>query len=257
MTDYAFTATSLAGTYAVAMEGEGGSAPYAAIGLLTFDGTGAVRGEFTESLAGPSFSERTIVKQPYRGHYRVNANGLCTLHPEGSDEVDCYLVMREASEQVSVLIAQEIALIFRALDPASGSLRTGIGRRRPEAASFSNASLHGRYTGFAIGRGGQAPMAGFGVLSYDGAGKFSEENVTNAQGATIATRQFMSGTDDGRYKVNADGTGTVAGGGVLFLITRVCVNEREALAEEYRFMVLDPVPSNGAHFTGVVRRISD
>jgi len=257
VTAYAFTARSLSGTYAVAVEGEGGYAPYAAIGLLTFNGTGGVNGHFTESRLGSSFSEREIVRHPYRGRYQVSANGLSTLHLEDSDEVDCYLAMREVTDDPSGPVVQEIALVFRALDSVSGSLRTGLGWRRPEGALFSNASLHGRYTGFAVGRGGQVPMAGLGLLRYDGAGGFSEENVANAQGETIAVRQFVSGTDEGRYSVDEDGTGALAEGGLLLLITRASASEGKGQAEEYRFMVRDPVPTNGAHFTGVVRRISD
>lgn len=180
-----------------------------------------------------------------------------SLDPEGSEEIDGYLAVRAVAEPPAEPGVQEIALILRALDPASGSLRTGVGLRRPPAALYSDASLDGRYTGFAIGRGGQAPMAGFGVLRYDGAGAFSEENIANAQGETIALRQFIQGTDAGRYHLDEDGTGTVAGGGVLLLITRTSLNEGKARAEEYRFLVRGSVPSNGAHFTGVVRRISD
>jgi hypothetical protein len=257
VTDYALTATSLTGTYAVAVEGEGGYAPYAAIGLLTFNGTGGVNGCFTESRLGPSFSEREIVKHLYRGRYQVSASGLGTLHPEDSDEIDCYLAMRVVADDASGAVVQEIALVFRALDAASGSLRTGLGWRRPEAALFSNASLRGRYTGFTVGRGGQVPMAGLGVLHYDGAGGFSEDNVANAQGETIAVRQFVSGTDEGRYSVDDDGTGALAEGRLLLLITRVSISEGKGRAEEYRFMVRDPAPMTGAHFTGVVRRISD
>ncbi|WP_089726783.1 hypothetical protein [Candidatus Thiosymbion oneisti] len=257
MTDYVFTAASLTGTYAVAMEGEGGYAPYAAFGLISFDGTGTVSGYFTESRVGSTFGERELVRQPYRGRYRVNANGLGTLHPEDSDEVDCYLAVREVTDHPSGPGVREIALIFRTLDPASGSLRTGVGWLRPAEARYGNASLDGRYTGFAVGRGGQTPMAGFGVLRYDGSGEFSEENVSNAQGETVALRQFVPGTDAGRYTIADNGTGTLAGGGVLLLITRVSLSAGQARAEEYRFMVRAPVPINGAHFTGVVRRISD
>lgn len=257
MSDYTFTTACLTGTYAVAMAGEGGWAPYAAIGLLTFDGTGTVAGRFTESRVGPSFNERTISEQPYQGSYRVDANGLGTLHPDGSEEIDGYLALREVTDHPDGPIAQEIALIFRTLDPASGSLRTGVGLRRPESVVLDNASLQGRYTGFAIGRGGQVPMAGFGVIRYDGGGGFSEENVANVQGETIVARQFVGGTDQGSYSLEADGTGSLAGGGVLFVITRVSTTDGQARAQEYRFLLRGPVPANGAYFTGVVRRISD
>jgi hypothetical protein len=255
--DYAFDTASLNGTYAVTLAGEGGCSSCAGIGLLTFDGSGLVTGGFTESRVGPSFSERTIAVEPYRGRYHVHASGLGMLLRNDSDDIDCYLAIRDVLNGRDGPVAQEFAVIFRALDPGSGSLRTGTGWRRPNSAAFSNASLRGRYSGFAVGRGGQVPVAGFGVLCYDGGGHFTEENVANVQGDTVAVRQFVNGTDQGNYSVDVDGTGTVAGGGVMFVITRASMHEGNARAEEYRFMVRDPVPMNGAHFTGVVRRISD
>ena len=105
---------------------------------------------------------------------------------------------------------------------------------------------------------GRPSVAGFGVITYDGAGGFSESNIANVPGETIRERRFVGGTDQGAYAVNADGTGTVAGGGVIFVITRASQPASgPALALEYHFMVRNPVPANGAHFTGVVRRISD
>lgn len=257
MTSYTFTNANLTGTYAVAVAGEGGRLPYAALGLLSFDGADGVTGYFTENRPGQSFSERSVVEASYRGRYRLSANGLGTLLPEDSNEIDCYVAVREVARDRAVSIAHEIALIFRGLDPVTGSLRTGVGRRRPEGGWFSNASLSGRYTGFAIGRGGQVPMAGLGVLTYDGTGGFSEENVANVQGETIGVRQFVNGTDQGRFAVNGDGVGTVADGGVMFVITRATVLDGVARADEYSFMVRNLVPANGAYFTGVVRRISD
>ena len=100
-------------------------------------------------------------------------------------------------------------------------------------------------------------MAGFGVLTYDGAGGFSESNVANVQGDSIHTRQFVRGTDWGRYRVNAVGTGWVADCGVVLVITQATVIGGIARADEYAFMTQALVPTNGAHFTGVVRRIAD
>jgi hypothetical protein len=153
---------------------------------------------------------------------------------------------------------EEIALVFRSLDPRTGGLRIGTARRLPEGAVFSNASLSGRYTGFGVGRGGQSPVSGFGVIGYDGAGAFTESNVANVAGETVRDRRFVGGSDQGAYRVEPDGTGTVADGGVMFVITRaVRRDDGQALALEYHFMVRNLVPANGAHFTGIVRRISD
>jgi hypothetical protein len=243
--------------YAVTVAGEGGRLPFAAVGHLAFDGSDLVTGAFTENRPGARFDERSISETSYRARYSMANNGLGTLMPEATDSIEGYFAVREASGDPSAPVVQEVALIFRDLDPATGSLRTAVGRRLPNNAAFSNASLQGLYTGFAIGRGGQMPMAGFGVVTYDGAGGFSEANAANVQGDTIGSRRFVQGTDQGRYMVTADGTGTLADGGMLFVITRATVIAGIVRADEYSFMVRNVVPINGAHFTGVARRISD
>jgi hypothetical protein len=253
-----FAVASLSGTYAVRIAGEGPGPAYVALGLLAFDGAGGVSGSLLESRPGEHYADRAVVAGQYLARYEMTPEGLGTLRLNESDDVDAWLAVRATSEAAGQTRAEEIALVYRSLDPRTGGLRTAEARRLPDGALFSNASLSGRYTGFGVGRGGQTAVAGFGVITYDGAGGFSESNIANVPGETIRERRFVGGTDQGAYAVNADGTGTVAGGGVLFVITRASQPASgPALALEYHFMVRNPVPANGAHFTGVVRRISD
>ena len=137
-----------------------------------------------------------------------------------------------------------------------GSLKTAVATRLPDGAVYANGSLKGRYVGASISHGGQAVAAGFGALRYDGDGGFSETNVANVQGQSFRDRQVISGSDQGTYAVNPDGTGTVAGG-VVFVVTRARLTNGVALAEEYAFVVRDLVPATGILFTGVTRRLSD
>ena len=218
---------------------------------------GIAHGRLTENRRGQSIDERIIVETDHRWHYTLGADGLGTLTPESGDGVEACLAVRATTSGGDTRIADEIALIFRDLEPLSGALPAGTGRRLPDGAVFGAASLAGRYSGFALGRGGQMPMAGFGVLTYDGAGGFSESNVANVQGDGIHIRQFVRGTDRGRYRVNADGTGWVADGGVMLVITQATAIGGIARADEYAFMTRALVPTNSAHFTGVVRRIAD
>lgn len=262
MTSPAFTNASLRGTYAVTVTGEGGRAPFAGLGLLTFDGSGAVSGSLVESRPRETFAERAVAATPYSAAYALSDSGTGTLRTDdvvgGGEAADAWLAVRAVTLTSAAPIAEEIALIFRNPEPVTGGLRTATARRLPDGALFSNASLRGRYTGFAMGRGGTTPLAGFGVILYDGAGGFTETNVANTPGETIRERRFIAGSDQGHYLVNTDGTGTVADGNVLFVVTRATAREGEpALAEEYGFMLRNLVPTNGAHFTGVVRRITD
>jgi hypothetical protein len=253
-----FTTASLSGTFAVSLSGEGSGPAYVALGLFAFDGTGGVSGSLMESRPGDHYAERTVAAAPYLARYEMTPDGLGTLRLNESDDIDARIAVRAAADRATSPVVEELALVFRSLDPRTGGLRIGSARRLPDGAVFSNASLSGRYTGFGVGRGGQSPVSGFGVISYDGAGAFTETNVANVPGDSVRERRFVGGSDQGAYLVNADGTGTVAGGGVMFVITRaVRRDDGQASALEYHFMVRNLVPANGAHFTGIVRRISD
>ena len=54
MSGIEFTPANLQGTYALSIIGEGGEAPFAAVGLLAFDGAGGV------SVRGWSLTCRTV-----------------------------------------------------------------------------------------------------------------------------------------------------------------------------------------------------
>lgn len=246
---------TIRGTYALTLAGQGGWAPLAGIGVLSFDGAGRVVGAWRESRPGAGYGDRVLTDVVYEAGYGVTGNGMGVLSLPGSGEADGYLAIRNLQPSDGDAIAGELAFMFRSLDAATGSLRTAIGLRLPDGAVFDAASLRGRYVGFAHGLGGQFPVAGFGSVLYDGEGGFSEDNIANVQGDTFRARRFVTGTDRGTYTVNPDGTGTVAGG-VLFVITRARLEGDHCVAEEYSFLVPDLVPTNGAQFTGTVKRVA-
>ena len=59
-----FSNATLKGTYAFTSIGRGGDAPYAAIGVIFFDGTGNIAGSCAANLPGRTFQERIQVKAP-------------------------------------------------------------------------------------------------------------------------------------------------------------------------------------------------
>ena len=256
MSGIEFTLASLNGTYALNIIGEGGEAPFAAVGLLTFDGGGGVSGSITENRRDDR-SARVVIDVPYHGTCTVEASGMGVISVPGASDPEAYLTVREVERHGAGTVAQAIALVFRDLDPSTGCLRIAEAFRRPDGARFTKGSLKGRYMGLATSSGGRAPMAGFGVVTYDGDGGFVEFNVANAPTVGFGARQFVRREDSGRYVVAPDGTGTVANGGMRFVITRVRVTGGVALAEEYRFVVRDLVPATGSLITGIVRRVCD
>lgn len=250
----ALAAASLQGSYAFAVMGDGGQAPFGAMGLLRFDGRDAVSGSFTENRRADQSGARVLVNVRYQASYAVTPEGLGSITLPNQKQADLRFVVQVARPVDDGSLALELAFVFRTEDESTGCLRSGFAVRRPDEAAFDHRSLRGRFVGLAVGRGGPTPISGVGVNSYDGESAFLEANVATVHGS--GGRVFADGSDRGVFTVNPDGTGTVAGGQVLSIITRARVSEGIALAEEYWFMMRNLTPS-GAHFTGVMRRLSD
>ena len=257
MTTDGIAVASVQGTYAIAVTGHGGDGLFAALGRLEFDGRGTVSGSLTENRPGDRYGDRTVVTVPYRAMYTVDANGIGATTLPDTGEQDSIFSIRQMGVANASRMARELSFVFQRLDVATGTLKTGIGTRLPDGAEFNNGSLRGRYVGASVSRGGQATAAGFGVLTYDGNGGFSESNVANIQGQSFRDRQLITRSDQGTYDVHADGTGAVADGGVVFVITRATLNDGVAIAEEYAFFVRDLMPTTGGLFTGITKRLSD
>src|SRR5512144_236289 len=247
----------LNGTYALTFAAQGGDAPLAALGVVRFDGAGGVIGSLIESRPGMNYDVREVVTVPFEGAYAVETTGLGTIRLGGSAEPDAQLALRDVAVIRGRLVARGLALVFRALHERTGAVRTAVGFRHPDEAVFDARSLRGRYNGQAVSGGGETPVAGLGIVTYDGAGRFREINISNVRGDSFRERRFVPGSDKGLYTVAPDGTGTVAGGGLLFVITRASGEDGLALAEEYAFFVRELVPTIGGLVTGITRRVSD
>lgn len=250
------TVASLQGTYALTGTGWGGQAPTASIGTLTFDGKGKASGLLHQSVPSDAFGERRLIEFILEGTYQINADGTVTSLSMGGT-FETRLVITKTELVGDLRIAQEFSLIIKDLDPITGSLTTTVAIRLPNGGEFNNASLKGIYIGVAIGRGGQTAGAGFGIIHYDGNGGFSENNISNVPGNTFRERHFVSGSDAGKYTVNADGTGNVDDGGVFFVITRANLVDGIKVVQEYSFIVRDLIPTTGNLVTGVTKRLSD
>lgn len=257
MSDTGFDASTLEGTYVLTFAAHGGSAPLAAFGVVRFDGAGGMTGSVTENRPGPRYGLRKIVTVPFEGSYSVEASGLGAISPGDAAAGDLRFALRDIAGIGGRRVARELALVVRAVHAQTGALRTGVGFRRPADVVFDERSLRGRYNGLGASAGGAPAVAGLGMLVYDGAGGFREVNVSNVRGDSFRERRFVDGSDAGFYTVAADGTGTIAGGALVFVITRARDEGGVALAEEYGFFVRDLVPSSGAFAAGVTRRVCD
>jgi hypothetical protein len=249
-----YSTASLSGSYAFAVTGEGGQAPFAALGLLRFDGRGRVSGLFTENRRADGSGARVLVPVSYEGSYSLTAQGLGSISRSDSPQPDLRFVVQRGESREGRSTVEELTCVFRQEDESTGCLRSGYAVRRPDGLVFDGRSLRGRYGGLAVSRGSAVPLAGVGVNAYDGESTFAEANVASVPGPQ--GRIFVEGSDRGAFTMGPDGIGTVANGAVLNIIMRASVSDGLPLAEEYWFMMKSVAPT-GAHFTGFMRRLSD
>lgn len=73
--------------------------------------------------------------------------------------------------------------------------------------AINNASLQGTYAFTSIGRGGDAPCAAIGIITFDGNGNISGSSTTNLPGSTFKERLLVKASLQGTYKVDADQSG--------------------------------------------------
>jgi hypothetical protein len=247
----------LRGTYGVIERGFGGRDTAAGIGLMTFDGAGGLTGRLIRSVPAGRVGERDSLEMAGAGRYGVSADGLISAGMDGAEDGLRLAVRGVGTGPDGAPVAQELAMIGRDLDGASGCLMTGTAFRRPDGAEFGPQAMQGLYVGAAFGEGGLYPAAGFGFLRYDGRGGFREANLSNIMGDTAVSRRFVEGSDEGSYTLDADGFGTVAGGGVRFVVTHATVDGGSTRVQAYAFVVQGLVPATGALFTGTVQRVGD
>jgi hypothetical protein len=184
---------------------------------------------------------------------------IATFDNGATQEFTATLLITRAEDLGGIKVAQEVSLMEDAVDPLTGSLHMNRAIRRPDGGEFSVASFRGTYGGPGIGRGGPMPAAaiGIGAVNFHGDGRFTAVDIQNLGGATFAERRNATfDTEDGRYTVNADGTGTIVapGGQAQLVITRARVDGGIKVCLEYFFVTNDLHPSTGNLVTTTVSK---
>ena len=261
-----FDNTSLRGTYAVVDIGRGGQTPQAGVSVTTYDGRGSFSGVTIQDVPGRTFRERVFARASFSGTYDMGENGtgtgvISTTFPDGSAfEVNMAVVITRSAKIDGGSVAQEFFFIHEHLGSATGNLFSLHATRLPDEGEFTNASLRGEYAYALIGRGGPLPQAGLGLMSYDGAGRFTGTATVNLPGRTWGDRSFVTAPFVRPYTVNSDGTGTATPPGesdIAFVITRAEVVDGVKLGTEVFFIVRELNPSTGNLLTGTITRLSD
>lgn len=262
-----FTNASLRGNYAVMRIGYGGLQQSAAVGVYAFDGEGRWTGTSIANIPGPAFAVRTQVRVTLEGTYRVDADGsgygstraTASVENEPAREFTAVLLITKAEEIDGVLMAQEVSLMEDAVDPLTGSLHMNLAIRQPDGGAFSAASFRGTYAGPGIGRGGVTPAAaiGLGAVNFRGDGTFTAVDIQNLGATGFAERRNATfDTENGRYTVNADGSGTIVapGGRANLVVSRSRLEGEVKVCLEYFFVTDDLHPSTGNLVTTTVSK---
>jgi hypothetical protein len=247
-----FTNASLSGAYAVTCVSQGGHGESGAIGVFRFDGNGRYSGTITINAPAPLFGERQILTASIDGAYTVDDNGSgygstrATVRlPDGfSRELGSTLLITRAEEVGGIKLAQELSLMEDGIEPVTGGLNMVLACRHPDDGAFSLASFRGTWGGPGIGSGGRTPATaiGVGAVNFDGNGNFTAVDIQNLPGADFRQRRNATfDTENGRYTVNADGTGMIIapGGQAHLVITRARTEGDVKVALEYFFLTHD------------------
>lgn len=262
-----FNNPSLHGSYAVMRIGYGGHQQSAAVGVYDFDGDGRWTGTIVANVPGPVFAARAQVRETMAGTYRVDADGsgygstraTATFENGATQEVTTALLITKAEDLAGVKVAQEVSLMEDAVDPLTGSLHMNRAIRHPDGGAFSVASFHGTFGGPGIGRGGPTPAAaiGLGAVNFHGDGSFTAVDIQNLGGTTFAERRNATfDTEDGRYTVNADGTGMIVApsGQAHLVITKARIDGEVRVCLEYFFVTNDLHRATGNLVTTTVSK---
>lgn len=262
-----FSNASLHGAYAVSRIGYGGHSQSAAVGVYRFDGNGRWSGTIVANVPGPVFAARAQLRGTFEGTYSVDANGsgygstrgTATLENGATQEFTTILLIIRAEEAGGIKVAQEVSLMEDAADPLTGSLHMSQAIRHPDGGAFSVASFRGTYGGPGIGRGGPTPAAaiGLGAVNFHGDGNFTAVDIQNLGGTSFAERRNARfDTENGRYTVNADGSGMIIapGGQAHLVITRARLDGTVKVCLEYFFVTNDLHPSTGNLVTTTVSK---
>lgn len=253
-----FTDASLDGAYAVTNVGVGGQGESAALGVFRFDGNGRFTGAIRVNGVGQLFGERQATNATLDGTYVVDENGsgygssrAAVSFAQGfTREVTSTILITKAETLNGTLVAQEVALMENGVEPVTGALNMVQAIRHPDGGDFSLASFQGTYGGPGIGRGGRTPASaiGIGAVHFDGQGHFTAVDIQNLPGSGFRERRNASfDTSNGRYTVNADGTGMIIapGGQAHLVVSRARADGDLKVALEYFFVTDDPHPPTG------------
>jgi hypothetical protein len=166
------------------------------VGILIFDGVGAVTCALTINTAGK------ITTDTFKGTYSVSANGSGSISMKDSSNKTIALALAIGSPAKNLQLLQT--------NP-NGDTAVMTGTATAQGSGpFSNASLKGGYAVLETSwittsdsSSSPVPIGVVAVVTFDGVGKVSSFSKSTAGGVS------KSGTSHGTYSVNSDGTSTV------------------------------------------------
>ncbi|MGH7561614.1 MAG: hypothetical protein ACRENB_11425 [Gemmatimonadales bacterium] len=211
----------LQGSYGFYRTGTTGAGPFAAVGLVTYDGVGRWSSTQTVNRAG-------FPPEASTGEYQVSA--------------DCSGKLFVGGQEVARFALTDRGKQLFTLSVVPGETVRGV-EKKVGLRACSNATLNGIHGFYRTGTTPAGPLSAVGVADYDGAGSFEVTQTISRNGTIIHNPPR---TDF--YEVNADCTGRLINAATGQDIGRFVVVER---GHENFLLSLSP----GNAVTGVVRKL--
>lgn len=185
------TEAGLSGAYGFYMTGSTSAGPFAAVGLITYDGAGNWTATQTMSRGGMFIRDATTA-----GHYEVSSNCSGKLFSDGLEVAR--ITLSDRGKQVFTLSTR------------LGETVWGV-EKQVAQQGCTNASLEGIYGFYRTGtiRTGTiaaGPLAAVGLIAFDGAGTVTGGTQTISRGG-VFTRDVIIAPHP--YGIGADCTGSL------------------------------------------------
>lgn len=172
----------------------------AILGLMNFNGKGAVSGPYTLELgSGGSGAEQTITGN-FTGTYSSNPEGNGTISL-ALEDMDLTLAMVIANHELQLVVTDCVGSFCNLGDSVMSGI--GVAEFVGSSVTATKQSLNGSY-GMQSTKSSPTPSTSIEVWTFDGAGNISMSGTDVTPGPKLVT-----GTSLGTYTVNANGTGII------------------------------------------------
>ena len=187
---------SVKGSYGFFRTGTVPGGPLAGVGIITFDGTGAVAAARQTTRSNGVTTADLFASPPLVGPYEVHPDCAARLFlPDGS--VFVHAVVVDGGNELFILSLSDANTVYGVMKKIN---------KEKEDSSCSVAILHGTYGFFRTGIVPAGPVVGVGISTRDGNGHGTARLTIRRNGVTTSDL-FTTPATQGTYEVDPDCAG--------------------------------------------------